>query len=330
MSWNASAASLLALTLAGAAVTNGVASRREARAMADHPPQGEFVEVEGTRVHYVRRGSGPDLVMIHGAGGNVRDLTFSLLPLAARRHTVTAFDRPGLGYSTRIAGVAAGAMAQGAESLDQQARLLRAAAALLGIVRPVVLGHSFGGSVALAWAMADLDDPHPASAAALVPVAAASHPWKGGLGPVYRAKASRLGGALLIPALTAYAPDSRIARAIASSFAPQSAPAGYAEHLGGRLTLRRATFRANVRQVAALRPQMVAMARRYGELALPVEIVHGTCDGVTPIETHGDPLAAAIPGARLTRLEGVGHMPHHVAAEAVMAAALAARDRAGG
>ena len=330
MTWSASAASLLALSFAGAVVTQGVAARREARAVADHPPQGRFVEVDGTPIHYVQRGTGPHLVLIHGAGGNVRDFTFSFLDHAVREFTVTAFDRPGLGYSGRLQGVPTRALAWRAESLDQQARLLRAAAERLGIAAPVVLGHSFGGSVALAWALADLADPSPASAEALVAVAAATHPWPGGLGARYTIGGTRLGGALLIPALSAWAPESRIEGAIASSFAPQPAPEGYKGHIGGRLTLRRASFRANIRQVNTLRPQIVAMAARYPELGLPLEVVHGTRDGVTPIEIHGAPLAEAVPGARLTALDGVGHMPHHVSPGAVMAAVRRARERAGG
>lgn len=330
MTWSASAASLAALTLAGAAVTHGVASRREARAIADHPPQGDFVEVDGTRIHFLRRGSGPELVLIHGAGGNLRDFTFSFLDRAARHFAVTAFDRPGLGYSGRARGVPTGGLARRAETLAQQAGLLRGAADALGIRAPVVLGHSFGGSVALAWALLDRETPSLASARAIVPVAAATHPWEGGLGARYTIGGTRLGGVLLLPALSAWAPDSRIAKAIASSFGPQPAPAGYQGHIGGRLTLRRASFRANVRQVNTLRPQMVAMAERYGEIEVPVEVVHGTRDGVTPIEVHGAPLAAALPDARLTALEGVGHMPHHVSPEAVVAAALRARDRSGG
>jgi pimeloyl-ACP methyl ester carboxylesterase len=330
MTWSASAASLAALTLAGAAVTHGVAARREARAIADHPPQGEFVEVDGTRIHYLRRGSGPDLVLIHGAGGNLRDFTFAFMDRAAEHFTVTALDRPGLGYSGRARGVPTRGLARTAESLAQQAALLRGAAERLGIVAPVVLGHSFGGAVALAWALADLADPSPASARALVPVAAATHPWPGGLGPIYAVNGTRLGGAVVVPALTAFVPERRIATAIASSFDPQPPIAGYAEHLGGRLTLRRSTFRANIRQVNTLRPQIVAMAERYGELALPIEVVHGTRDRVTPIEIHGAPLAEAAPAARLTALEGVGHMPHHVAPDAVMQAVLRARERCGG
>lgn len=322
-----SARRLAALAAAGAVVTAGVARRREATAVARHPPVGAFVEVEGTRVHYVRRGEGPELVLIHGAGGNLRDFTFSFLERAARLFTVTAFDRPGLGYSGRAPGVPTGPLAARAETLAQQAGLLRAAAARLGIERPVVLGHSFGGAVALAWALGDLDRPSPAEAAGLVLVGTVAEPWPGGLGPLYTVNATRLGGAVVVPALTAYAPEARIEAAIASSFRPQTAPEGYADHLGGRLTLRRAVFRANVRQVNALRPQIVTMAARYPELRLPVEVVHGTRDGVTPFELHAEGIVRRAPTARLTALPGVGHMPHHVAPEAVLAAARRAAER---
>ena len=327
MIWTASAASLLALS--GGALTGGVASRREAAAVAAHPPTGEFVEVGGTRIHHLRRGSGPELVLIHGAGGNLRDFTFSFLDRAAREFAVTAFDRPGLGYSGRAPNVPTGGFAREAETLTEQARLLRGAAERLGIERPVVLGHSFGGAVALAWALLDRDEPSPASAAAVVPLAGVAMPWPGELGPLYRVNGTRLGGAVVVPLLAAFAPEDRIEDAIAGSFAPQAAPPGYARHLGGRLTMRRDTFRANVRQVSALKAQVAAMAPRYPELTLPMEVVHGAADGVVPIRVHAEPLAAAAPGARLTALEGVGHMPHHVSPEAVMAAVLRARDRAG-
>ena len=332
MTWRASVASLLlaaSTALGGCAVTSEIAERREAAAVAAHPPEGEFVEVAGTRVHYVRRGSGPELVLIHGAGGSLRDFTFALLDRAARDYTVTAFDRPGLGYTGRIPGVPTGPAATEAETIGQQAELLRRAARALGIERPVVLGHSYGGAVALAWAVGDLDAPSDAAASALVVLGGVAQPWPGGLDPFYTVNASPLGGALVVPLLAAYAPEARIEAAIASAFAPQAAPAGYAEHLGGRLTLRRDTFRANVRQVASLRPQVVAMAPRYPELALPIEVVHGTSDEVVPIEIHAEPLAGDAPGARLTPLPGVGHMPHHIRPEAVMEAIDRAAARAG-
>ena len=64
---------------AGAAATAVKSSRNTAKAEADYPPIGEFVEVEGGRIHYVREGSGPEVILLHGAGGNVRDMTFDLM-----------------------------------------------------------------------------------------------------------------------------------------------------------------------------------------------------------------------------------------------------------
>jgi hypothetical protein len=43
------------------------------------PPQGQFIEIEGTRIHSVNGGQGPAIVMIHGLGGQLRNFTNSLL-----------------------------------------------------------------------------------------------------------------------------------------------------------------------------------------------------------------------------------------------------------
>ena len=73
------------------------AARHEARAEASHPPIGQFVQVGETRVHATVMGDGPDLVLIHGASGNLRDMTFSLAPRLAEHYRVITLDRPGLG-----------------------------------------------------------------------------------------------------------------------------------------------------------------------------------------------------------------------------------------
>ena len=53
---------------------------------------------------------------------------------------------------------------------------------------------------------------------------------------------------------------------------------------------------------------------------MPVEILHGTADAVVPHAAHALPLARQIPGARLTTLEGVGHMPQHAVLPELLAA----------
>ncbi|MGB8623885.1 MAG: alpha/beta hydrolase, partial [Paracoccaceae bacterium] len=116
---------------------------------------------------------------------------------------------------------------------------------------------------------------------------------------------------------------------VQSVFAPQDAPEGYAAHFGPGMTLRRSSLRANAQQRAALKAQITAMMPRYGEIGVPVEILHGTADTTVGLQIHSEPLARQIPRARLTRLEGIGHMPHHASAGAVIDAIDRATARAG-
>jgi len=327
MTWKPLAASLLALgavALAGAVLVDRKAERRAAAAERAYPPEGRLLDVGGRQVHAVVAGQGPDLVLLHGASGNVRDFTFAVVDRLKGRYRVIVFDRPGHGWTDRADAGYGGAFDTAAESPAEEARLLQAAAAQLGAARPLVLGQSYGASVALAWALE-----RPEALSGLVILAGASNPWPGRLRPFYRISASALGGAVLAPLLAAFAPENRAADSIDGIFAPQSPPQGYADHIGVALALRPAAFRANARQVNGLRPHLVEMSARYGGIDLPTEIVHGTADQVVPLAIHSEPLSRQIPGARLTRLDGIGHMPHHVAPEAVDAAIDRAAARAG-
>src|SRR5260370_6189741 len=83
--------------------------------------------------------------MIHGLGGQLGNFTYSLVDRLAGEFRVVAVDRPGSGYSTRSAAAPAGLRAQ-AKTL---AKVIRA----LNLGRPVIVGHSLGGAVALALAL---------------------------------------------------------------------------------------------------------------------------------------------------------------------------------
>ena len=323
MKWIRSASNVLiylGLTMAaGAALTSWQAGRREAAAEASHPPQGQTLQVGSHRVHAVEmgrpKGSAPDLVLIHGSSGNIRDMTFRLAPALADKFRVLIFDRPGLGYSDRINRTGA--------TIRQQAGLLRQAAALMGAEKPVVLGHSYGGAVALAWAV-----DYPGSLSALVTVAGVSHPWTTPVDVFYQVTSSRLGSALAVPALTAYVPRATVMETLDAVFAPQTVPGGYAEHFGIGLTLRRTSLRANAKQRANLLEEVKSLAPLYSRISVPVEIIHGTADDTVSPDIHARQLARDVPQAGLTLLEGIGHMPHHVATEEVAAAVRRAAARA--
>ncbi|WP_245867062.1 alpha/beta fold hydrolase [Oceaniglobus roseus] len=304
------------------ALVDGRADRIEAAAEAAYPPEGRFVEVDGQRVHYVEAGQGPDLVLIHGASGSTRDFTIGFIDRLTDRYRVIAFDRPGLGYTDRVSDAFGGPFDTTAESPQQQAAFLKKAADEIGVRRPIVLGHSYGGAVAMAWAL----DQDPAAA---VIVSGATEPWPGGLGFLYGLTASSVGGAAIVPLITAFAGKSQVEAALREIFRPNPVPPGYLERIGWPLTLRRATFRANARQVDSLRPHVVAMSERYATLDLPLEIVHGKADEVVPPDIHSEVLAKQVKGAHLVLLDDVGHMPHHVQPQAVVDAIDRAARRAG-
>ena len=295
---------LIALLAVFAVVTLWRAATNERAAQAEHPPAGQFVEVNGTRVHYVEAGTGPAVVLIHGSSGNVNDWTFDMFDRLSDRYRVIAFDRPGLGYTDMI-----GRDAQAAD----QARLLADAASALGAEHPIVVGHSLGGAIALAWALEWPDD-----LSGLLVLAGASHPWDTGLGTYYTMLSHPIVGPVMATLLTAWAPDSAVAANIEGVFAPNPAPDGYAEHFGTGLTLRRFSLLENAHQRASLLPQITAMAPRYPTINTPTEILHGDADSTVALTIHSLPLAEAIPNANLVVLEGVGHMPQHSAPQAVV------------
>ncbi len=306
----------LALLAGLAAFVLWKARAHEARAVAAFPPEGRLIEVNGHRVHAVIMGAGPDLVLIHGASGNTRDLTFDLAPRLAARYRVILLDRPGLGHTDRID--------RDGASIIEQAALLQAAAATLGAGRPIVMGHSYGGAVALAWAVT-----RPEHVAALVILAGASHPWQSALPLEYRLLSHPVIGPLVAPVLSAFVPDAYVERAVGGIFAPQDVPEGYIAHVGAALTLRRNTLRENALQRAHLLAEIKALHPHYPQITAPTEIVHGDRDTTVGLSIHAGPLARDIPDARLTTLPGIGHMPHHAAPDQVIAAIDRAAARAG-
>lgn len=306
---------VLAWALTGCALVDARAGAREAAFEAQFPPTGQLLEVNGTTVHTHVEGSGPDLILLHGASGNTRDFTFDLVDRLKDRYRVIAFDRPGLGWTDPIADNA---------SPIAQAELLRAAARQLDVRNPIVLGQSYGGAVALAWAMRA-----PADTAALVILSGATEPWPGELTGWYAFVGSPIGNRIAPPLLTALTPVALGERIMEGIFAPQPVPPGYADYIGIGLAARRDNYRANARQITQLRPYLRVMAPEYPRLTLPVEILHGDADRIVPASVHAQPLARDLPNARLTILPGVGHMAHHADPDAVVAAIDRAAARAG-
>jgi pimeloyl-ACP methyl ester carboxylesterase len=291
------------------------ASAREAAAEAAFPPLGQILTVDGLRVHAYVAGQGPDLVLIHGASGNLRDFTFTLIPQLTDRYRVITFDRPGLGWSDPLP--------SGQDSPADQAAHLRRASAQLNVQTPILLGHSYGGAVALAWA---LDAP---DTRALTLISAASMPWEGSIWFMHNVMGNTLGRHTVVPLISAFAGMGTVEASIKGIFAPEAAPDGYIDYIGAPLTMRRASLHNNSAQVAELKPHIIAQSARYPELTLPIELLHGDTDTIVPLKVHSIPLSNLLPNATLTILPGVGHGPHQTQQPAVIAAIDRAAARAG-
>src|SRR5436190_3425923 len=146
---------LLALVIAGLIWFSARAARRVEALL---PPRGQFIDIDGQRIHYVDSGgSKPPVVMIHGLGGNLLHFGYAMADKLANDYRVILVDRPGAGYSTRPDDAPA--------TLTAKAKTIAALIRRLGLKQPLVVGHSLGGALSLAIA---LDHPDCAGGLALI------------------------------------------------------------------------------------------------------------------------------------------------------------------
>ena len=284
----------LALLMAGLVLFTAQVARRVERAL---PPAGRFAEIDGARIHYIEQGTGPvTLLLVHGLGGNALNYTHSLVARLAPQFRVIVMERPGSGYSTRRAGAAAGPIAQ-AETV---AAFIRA----LGLDRPVLVGHSLGGAVALATAVA-----HPSLVRALALIAPLTMPQDAvpalftGLMVEHPVVRAAIGWTLATPLLMA-----RREAMLDVIFGPEAVPVDYAMVGGGILGMRPSAFVSASTDLVAVPADMPPLMQRYHALALPMAVLYGTRDRVLDPQLHGVAFQAMLPQVRLELVEGAGHM----------------------
>jgi pimeloyl-ACP methyl ester carboxylesterase len=260
----------------------------------------------GRTLHAAAAGRGPDLVLIHGAITTHRDWLIGPFPFErlTRDFRVTAIDRPGHGQSLRPRFDSA-PRAQAAQIHDGLAEL--------GIDRAIFVGHSFGAMAALALA-----EQYPESVAGLVLVAPLAFP-----------EIRPLEHLLLAPrALPVAGPFvSRIAEQTLDRpmlllvhrmmFAPQPVPADWEAGYPWDEILARDAMVAQGEDAAAILPLSASATINYRSIRSPALILQGTADRVVNRAVHAIPLAAMLPNAQLNELEGIGHMAHHAAPNAV-------------
>ena len=265
------------------------------------PVIGEFVEVNGAQLHVVdigpKESAKAPVVLIHGASVNLRDMKIALGDVLAQDRRVIMIDRPGRGYSERP---------MNGYELDVQAQYIRSAVSALDVEAPIIVGQSFGGAVALSYALQYQEE-----MAGLVLLAPVSHEWPGGVAWYNNASQIPVLGFLLRRFLIPPFGYLTLDDSIDDSFSPDETPPEYVARAGLPLLFRPKDFKSNAEDLANLKQEIIKQQDHYGELVLPVAIVTGEADTTVSPEIHAKTLVGEIDGATLLLLPKTGHALHH-------------------
>ncbi len=260
--------------------------------------QGSFIDVDGLRTRYLQAGSGPDVLLIHGSPGSVEDWA-PVIDLLAPHFHVTAYDRPGNGYTD------AATQYDYAFNADFAADLI----AKLQLHDVVVAGHSFGGTTALAVGIR-----HPEVAKGIVVVDSATYFWARRQDPVYRLLVipyfgqglARLAGPVISP--------KKVRAGLEAIFPNGVVPSGFAEKRIPIWTQPKVSVEA-ARESLGAPAQLTALSPRYHEIRRPVFII---AQGDDPRRRkNAEHLHADVAGSQLEFVSGTGHYIQFAKPEAV-------------
>jgi pimeloyl-ACP methyl ester carboxylesterase len=294
--------------LAGAALGAAYAVVRANSVQAERqlPPSGRFLDVDGVRLHYVERGAGPVVVLLHGNAGMAQDFEAAgLIDRLALEHRVIAFDRPGFGYSTRPRGRF--------WTVDHQARLLLLALQRLEVAQAIVFGHSWGTLVAMAMAALE-----PGVVRGLVLASGYYYPTFRIDAPLQSGPAIPLLGDVLrhtvLPLLSWLTWPLQVWRI----FSPMAAPPSFLR-LPKWLSLRPLQLRAAAAESAMMVPAVALMKSGYAGLLMPVILMAGKGDKMADPDFHSGRLHRELLQSELHLVEG-GHMLHYFAQDEIAGA----------
>ncbi len=294
--------------LAGLAVWNVVRAHAAERR---NPPVGRFLRAGGLRWHVVDlnpTAPGRPVLMLHGNGAQVDDLLSTGIPetLAATRRVVL-LDRPGFGHTHRPW--------PRVPDAASQARAVADAISTLGLDRPVVVGHSWGGLVATA-----LGVHHPGSVGGLVLLSGYHVPEQRLDALLTTGPAIPVIGDFVRYTIQPFIADLIVRRAKARIFEPWPIPPGFDAAVPDEMIRRPGALRAAAGDGLTMRSSAEKLGPHHGGLRMPVAILAGAEDRIVDPDTHSRALHRAVPGSTLRILPGVGHMMHHAVPDAVVAA----------
>lgn len=237
-------------------------------------------------------GSGDPVLLLHGFGASSYSWRYLIEPLA-RHYRVITLDLKGFGESPKPR--------DNAYSVYEQARLVRNFILANDLRQVHIVGHSFGGGVALVTSIY-LSASHPSLQKSLVLIDSVAYPQT--LPGFIKILATPVLGPLLVYGL----PDTFQVKDLLQkvyfddALIPQDAIDHYAADLGKPGA--KYALLATARQI--LPPDLPQLADNYNYLAVPTLIVWGKEDAIIPLAI-GKRLYDNLPNAKLVVLDEVGH-----------------------
>jgi pimeloyl-ACP methyl ester carboxylesterase len=229
-----------------------------------------------------------------------------LIDFAARDYRVIVFDRPGFGHSDRPRNIV--------WTPDAQAELIKHALARLGVSNAIVLGHSWGASVAVALALK-----YPGLVRGLVLASGYYYPTVRPGVVAMAAPTLPLIGDILSHTLSPLISRATWPLIMAKIFGPRSVPRKF-EAFPKEMALRPSQIRASAAESALMIPDAFHLRNKYADLKVPVVIIAGEQDRLVDIDAQSARLHSDVSQSRFHRVPGTGHMIHQTATDQVMSA----------
>lgn len=291
---------LLASVALGSAATATWVALKARRAERENPPEGQFLVVDGVRLHFAERGKGPVVVLLHGNAVTLGDMEASgLVDRLAAEHRVIAFDRPGFGHSSRTR--------DRVWTPSAQADLIAAALQQLGVNAAFVVGHSMGTMVATALALN-----HPQRVRGLALLGGYYYPSARMDALLVAPVALPVVGDVLRYTATPLAARAMLGKMVKGMFSPRPVPPVFHSVLSREMMLRPVQLRAGAEDGTLMVPGALSVRKRYGELAhLPLLIVAGADDLVVDPGAQSGRLHEAMPHSTFELVPETGHMVHY-------------------
>jgi pimeloyl-ACP methyl ester carboxylesterase len=199
---------------------------------------------------------------------------------------------------------------RGSDTLALQAQVAAGVIEQLGLRKPVVVAHSWGGAVALRLAL-----DRPDLVGGLVLIAPVAFEWEGGVDWYNYWSANPISGWLFNNVIAQPFAGASVKSGMEGAFAPSIPPEGWMDAARVSLAARPESLRANGEDLVAAKREVTAQQARYPDIKVPVAILAGDGDRVVSPSIHAVRLAQVLPNARIEILSGVGHLPHEASPE---------------